>query len=78
MPKFYVLSGYIREIVDAESVMDACVKSVRKHETDEEKMRYLMDFAVSERGLTHQEYDPESDFVIDLGNVLENAGWEME
>ena len=78
MPKFYVLSGYIREIVDAESVMDACVKSVRKHETDEEKMRYLMDFAVSERGLSHQVYDPESDVVIGLGDVLENAGWEME
>lgn len=78
MPKFYVLSGYIREIMDADCVMDACVKSVRKHETDEHKMRYLMDFAVSERGLSHADYDPEADYIVGLGDVLQNAGWDME
>ena len=78
MPKFYVLSGYIREIVDAESVMDACVKSVRKHETNSQFMQYLHDFAVSERGLSHEDYDPEADHIVGLEEVLQNAGWEME
>tara|TARA_R110000824_G_scaffold6161_5_gene28321 strand:- start:4530 stop:4766 length:237 start_codon:yes stop_codon:yes gene_type:complete len=78
MPKFYVLSGHIREIMDAESVMDACVKSVQKHESNEGKMQYLHDFAVSERGLSHEDYDPEADYIVDLGDVLESAGWDME
>lgn len=78
MPKFYVLSGYLEEVIDAETSMDACVIAVHKNERDENKMRYLMDFAVSERGLSHKDFDPEADCVIDLGHVLESAGWEMD
>ena len=78
MPKFYVLSGYIRETIDAESVMDACVKAIRKHEEDEHKMQYLMDFAVSERGLSHHDFDNEADYIVDLAVVLDSAGWKME
>ena len=78
MPKFYVLSGYIRETIDAVSVMDACVKAVRKHEEDEHKMQHLMDFAVSERGLSHQDFDNEADYIVDLAVVLDSAGWKME
>ena len=77
MAKFYVLSGYIREVVDANSVMEACVKSVRKHETNEQFMRYLHDFAVSERGLTHEDYDPEADHVVELEEVMRSAGLDM-
>ena len=78
MPKFYVLSGYVQEVIDAETSMDACVIAVRRNEWDENKMRYLMDFAVSERGLSHSDYDPECDEVLDLGLVLANAGWNMD
>jgi hypothetical protein len=76
--KFYVLSGYIREVVDANSVMEACVKSVRKHETNAQFMQYLHDFAVSERGLSHKDYDPKADHVVGLEEVLQNAGWDMD
>ena len=78
MPKFYVLSGHVEEVIDAKTSMEACVIAVRKNEWDENKMRYLMDFAVSERGLSHKDFDPEADCVIGLGLVLESAGWEMD
>ena len=78
MPKFYVLSGYVQETIDAGDALEACVKAVHKNEENENKMRYLMDFAVSERGLSHKEFDPEADCIIDLGQVLESAGWEMD
>ena len=78
MPKFYVLSGYVHEVIDAEDALEACVKAVHKNEEDTNKMRYLMDFAVSERGLSHKDFDPEADCVIGLGLVLESAGWEMD
>jgi hypothetical protein len=78
MPKYYVLSGFIHEVIDAESPMGACVKVVNKYENDHQKLQHLMDFAVSERGLWHDQFDPESDSMVDLGSVLENAGWNLE
>jgi len=78
MPKYYVLSGFISEVIDAESPMGACVKVVQKYENSEHKIQHLMDFAVSERGLWHDDFDPESDGFVDLRSVLENAGRELE
>lgn len=77
MPKYYVLSGFISEVIDAESPMGACVKVVQKYENNEHKIQHLMDFAVSERELWHDNFDPESDRVVDLVSVLGNAGWEL-
>mgnify|MGYP003661208003 FL=1 len=78
MPKYYVLSGFISEVIDAESPKGACVKVVQKYENDEHKIQHLMDFAVSERGLWHDDFDPESDGFVDLVSVLESAGWNLE
>jgi|TARA_Y100001938_G_C8088390_1_gene433504 hypothetical protein len=78
MPKYYVLSGYINEVIEAESPLGACVKVVQKYEADDHKMQHLLDFAVSERGLWHDQFDHECDSVVDLATVLESAGWELE
>ena len=78
MPKYYVLSGAINEVIEAESPLGACVKVVNKYETNDLKMQHLMDFAVSERGLWHEVFDNECDNVVDLATVLESAGWELE
>ena len=75
MPKFYVLSGKIEEVLNAEDPMAACVQVVHQHETDDV---LWMDFAVSERGFGHNSFDPEADHVIQLKEVLQNAGWDLE
>ena len=36
MPKYYVLSGFIHEVIDAESPKGACVKVVNKKFGDHE------------------------------------------
>lgn len=77
MPKYYVLSGFISEVIDAESPMGACVKVVQKYENNEHKIQHLTDFAVSERGLWHDNFDPESDRVVNLASVLQNAGRKL-
>jgi len=71
MPKFYVLSGEIEEVLNAENPMDACVQVVQIYEEDDV---LWMDFAVSERGFGHNSFDPEADHVIQLVEVLQNIG----
>jgi len=78
MPKFYVLSGIIKTVLNAADPMDACVQVIHNYEKDEEAIRNLMDFAVSERGFGHNSLDPESDHIIELVEVLQNAGYDLE
>jgi hypothetical protein len=74
MPKFYVLSGLINEVVDAEDEMQACLKCLNKYAEDP-KLQYVNDFCVSERGLWHDEFDAEADCLIPLQDVIKESGW---